>query len=204
MGEMENASFRVEQDWQLDRYLQWVQDEGNLEGPIQLTTYFQRHQLHRLRWIRQVASGPKILDVGCNWGFSTTAIGAHHGIDINPRNIALAKVLNRDATFKEGDARKIGFKDGAFTSVVMSEVLEHLSWPDEVRIAVLEGIRVATHRLVLTVPNLPGDAECFKHQWRPVQRIIDEILGLELPKGWSFKGYREPEEGFWRLIAASR
>lgn len=161
---------------QLDRYLAWVREEGGVEGPIRLATYLKPHQQGRLLWLTHNVLGT-VLEVGCNWGCILGYVGGHYGVDINPKNIALARILAPDKTFIVGDARSLPLPDRAVDTVMLPEILEHLRW-EEVPTAISEALRVATRRVIVSLPNGDEDTEDatnLKHAWLATPDRVQEI-----------------------------
>lgn len=158
-GERQRAQFR--------RFLAWTKTEGGVEGPTQLDTLVQAEQRLRLDWLRARTFG-KALEVGCNWGFVAAYVGAAAGLDINSMNVELARLLAPNRSFAVGDATKLPYADKSFETVLIPETLEHLDFPDGVSAAVQEALRVATARLLITVPDgrVDNPAACnMKHLW---------------------------------------
>jgi len=88
------------------------------------------------KWLRENATGKKVLDFGCGSGFHTikTAEFAGHvtGIDISPEAIRLAQEqaeaagLAAKTTFTVMDAEALTFKPASFDVVSVSGVLHHM------------------------------------------------------------------------------
>ena len=125
-------------------------------------TISQRARDH-VHWIAACVRGPRILDVGCSEGVLELLLArAGHqvlGIDIKPAAIAAARDLLRSeppavrnrVELRVADALGVELDETGFDSVVLGEVLEHLTYPA----AMLE--RAAAFlkpggRLVLTTP----------------------------------------------------
>jgi SAM-dependent methyltransferase len=110
-----------------------------------------------------------VLDVGGGDGYPT----AHYGwdavmVDISPTRVARAVTEGVDA--RVGDATALDFTDGAFDTVVLGEICEHLDNPGP---AITEAFRVARERVIITLP-LYGWADPT-HQWRiSLDVCIDE------------------------------
>ena len=121
-------------EWVKDYYrdvetYDWVDVADNLRGP---EAFFHRN---RARVVRQlttkyaVPDGP-ILDAGCGTGLNLRhlPIGST-GIDINPRNVELVHGRLPGHRVVEGDIEAMPFEDGAFATVLCTEVLEHVPDP---------------------------------------------------------------------------
>jgi 2-polyprenyl-3-methyl-5-hydroxy-6-metoxy-1,4-benzoquinol methylase len=117
--------------------------------------------LRRLDDAAQSIAAASVLDVGCGEGVVTERLA---------RRLASAQVLGVDAadarleeewqhrnadnlSFQAGSAYELPFPDGNFELVCAIEVLEHLERPCD---ALAEMSRVASHALLLSVPNEPS------------------------------------------------
>ena len=146
--------------------------EGDFLGPIgNATAKYEssnpvvRRLLSRfLRHVEEAAMSlhpASVLDVGCGEGIVTERLA---------QRLAPATVLGVDAdeghlkeewqartapnlSFATGSAYDLPFADGSFDLVCCMEVLEHLERP---RDALAEMSRVASHALLLSVPNEPS------------------------------------------------
>lgn len=71
-----------------------------------------------------------MLDAGCGTGLNLRHLPpGSTGIDINPRNVALLTTRLPQHDIVRGDLEAMPFDDGAFGTVVCTEVLEHLPDP---------------------------------------------------------------------------
>ena len=177
------ASYSDRQQAQLKKFLAWKDAEGGVEGPTQLQTLFKPQQLARMDWLRANAAG-YILEVGCNFGAVLVYMFGHVGIDIAPRNIELARVLSPDLEFHVADARALPFPAKTFQTVAVPETLEHLNFPDGVRLAIQEACRVAWGRVLITMPDGTSDTEVatsFKHRFLLDEPTLAELLQMFPP-----------------------
>jgi ubiquinone/menaquinone biosynthesis C-methylase UbiE len=88
------------------------------------------------KWLRENASGKRVLDFGCGSGFHTVEVArfAAHvtGIDISPEAITLAQEhakaagLSEKTSFKVMDAEALEFLAGSFDIVCVRGVLHHM------------------------------------------------------------------------------
>lgn len=181
--EVDKPSYRERQEAQLAEWQRWVNEQGKdgkppLELPVTLDTLLRPAQLDRMSWLRQNVIG-RILEVGCSWGFVSAYIDGDAGIDLNPANIALAKLLAPSREFCVADARHLPVADKSFHTVVLAEILEHLTWPGDVFLAIEEGLRVAQQRVLITLPaEDTQEAGSKKHAW--VATHVEEMKIMEI------------------------
>lgn len=101
-----------------------------------------------------------IIDIGCGQGFLLEKITKNYmvnsavGIDISPKLCLISKARNPEATILNLSAEEIDniFADNSFDFVFLTEVLEHLLFPDIV-LTKVSNILKPTGKLILTVPN---------------------------------------------------
>lgn len=120
--------------WEARKLEQLYEDVGwskNRQHTIQLLSDFSEND---------------ILDIGCLDGAYIAKLrengysGRYHGVDITTRHIEVAKIKNPNETFSVDDARKLSFKKLQFSTVLFSDVIQHL--PDG-KSALKEVCRVA-------------------------------------------------------------
>ncbi len=102
----------------------WVEVTDHFHG---LESFFHRLREFLVnRNIKKYGRGEKYLDAGCGTGLILRHLpkGAT-GVDINPRNISKAKKHAPNAKIVEADIEKLPFKDGSFSTIVCTEVIEH-------------------------------------------------------------------------------
>lgn len=167
---------------QLERYLKWVKEEGGVEGPSHLDTWFKPHQQYRLRWLKRHCVGT-VMELGTNYGYVLAYCGGQIGVDWNPQSIALAGILNPGKEFVVADIRKLPFPDNYVDTVLLTDVVEHIPWEDVPK-ALKEARRVAKQKVLITVPdgrNIP-DSTCFKHIWICSTEKV-KAMAAEFPYG---------------------
>ncbi len=129
----------------------WTKTADSFRG---LETFFHRKREKLLKTlIKKYSEGGKYLDAGCGSGLITRHLAKGSiGIDINPKNIKRAKKYAPLAEIIEGDVENMPFSDNNFSTIICSEVLEHMPNPQK---AILEIKRVLNQNGVLigTVPK---------------------------------------------------
>jgi SAM-dependent methyltransferase len=127
----------------------------------------------------ELASGGKVLDVGCGTGFWLEALrkaGVEPdrltGVDILPERVAAAGERLPGATVRQADARALPFEDGGFAVVLLFTVLSSLVENEDVRRALSDSRRVLRPGGLLLVyePRLPS----------PLNRRVHRISGRDL------------------------
>lgn len=174
------TNYTERQQAQFRKFMAWVKKEGGVEGPTQLRTLFNPHQLERMEWLKQNAAG-RILEVGTNFGAVLAYMGGHVGVEINPANVELARLLSPDLEFQVGDATALPFPDRSFETVAVPETLEHLDFPEGVRLAIREACRVASGRVLVTMPDGAKDSDeatSFKHCFLLDEPTLAELLTM--------------------------
>jgi len=170
---------------QLQKYLAWVEKEGNIEGPTRIDTMVKPQQVARMEWLKEHCVGT-VLEVGCNFGIVLAWCQGQAGVDSNPYNVALARILAPKRNFLVADIRRLPFEDGEFDTVMLPDILEHLFWAD-VPQALKESGRVAQRKVLITVPDGEADtpeATSFKHTYlattEKVQAIGDQFTSKNI------------------------
>src|SRR2546421_9546 len=117
----------------------------------------------RIHWICKQVHGEKVLDIGCSQGIVGLILGREGfkctGVDIEQSSLDFARkqlkkedeIVRKRVKFRLADASALPFRDDSFDSVILGEVLEHLTHPDNV---LNEAHRVLKQRgrLIITVP----------------------------------------------------
>ena len=108
----------------------------------------------RIHWICREAKGPRVIDVGCSQGIASIILGREGfnvtGVDIEPAALERARKdlgneaqpVNDRVDFELADATSLPFPDEQFDTVILAEILEHLTHPVRV---LAEARRVCIH-----------------------------------------------------------
>jgi len=125
----------------------------------------------------------RVLDAGCGSGVLASRISGSVnsicGLELGIQAVAFANqrsrlIKLRNADFVRGDCRALPFRDGAFTHVVCSEVLEHLRGPGK---SVREFSRVLSSNgiAVITTPRTSVRWALLELIWTRLKRAIQEV-----------------------------
>lgn len=174
---------------QLKQYLEWVRKEGSAELPTRLSTIMRQHQQYRLAWLKSHCTG-MIMELGTCYGYVLAYCGGQIGIDINEDSLTLARVLNPERSFYQADIRQLPFPDDHVDTVMLPDVLEHITWED-IPAVLAEAKRVAKEKILITIPDEKGrDAHCFKHRWictaPKLRQLQSHLPGAKVEKRHGF------------------
>ncbi len=135
----------------------WVDVTDHLRG---LESIFHRNRERVMkRLLRQHARPGRFLDVGTGTGLLLRNLPpASVGLDINPRNMGKALRYAPQCQLMLGDAEALPLQSNAFSTVLCTEVLEHLPNPE---LAVAEIERVLAPGGVL-IGSVPGRSPIWK------------------------------------------
>lgn len=128
-----------------------IKDNGGVHPKHEILKY---HDF----FINNVSGSDRILDIGCGNGACTNAVSKKvskaFGIDISPKNIALAKkrFSNANLEYVVGDATTYQFGE-KFDAIILSNVLEHI----EDRTVFLEKIKMLAPKILVRVPLITRD-----------------------------------------------
>lgn len=153
-----------------------VRYHGNLADP---ETERARQRIH---WMCAQAKGTDVLDLGCSQGIVTLILAREGfrctGVDVEESSLdtartALAKeaelVRNR-AQFQIADATQLPFNDASFDTVIVGEVLEHLTQPSKILDEARRMLRPGG-RLVITVPYGLNAYHDHKYSYYPISLL---------------------------------
>jgi SAM-dependent methyltransferase len=197
------ADFPTETEWaewvrdyyrDIETY-DWVDVADNLRGPEALFHRNRRWIVRRL--LARYGAGAPMLDAGCGTGLNLASMPpGSTGLDMNPRNLALVRQRLPEHVAVEGDIEAMPFGDASFATVLCTEVLEHVPYPEtalrEIRRVLQPGGlllgSVPCHSLIWKLRFLsstcPGD-EPFHNEYRPDEvRAMVEGAGLAVDRIW--------------------
>jgi len=185
-----------------------------------LTLGRERKLRDRTVALARVATGERVLEVGCGTGSLALAAkavagsaGEVFGIDPDGQMIAAARKKaarkKADVHFESGAGEKLRFADGEFDRVLCSLVLHHL--PPDLKVAVLAEIRrvLKPGGIFLAVDFGPGGhslvghlgfaRHIHGHKERPVHGHEDSNEVSELLRGAGFADIESGATGFGGL-----
>lgn len=142
-----------------------------------------------------VGKGTRVLDVATGPGNVVAAAAARGadvvGIDFSPAQVALARRLNPELAFQEGDAENLSFDDGAFGAVVMNYGMLHFPHPER---ALAEAHRVLKSggRIAFSVWAPPASGPPFAILFRVLEEHGN--MELDLAPGPPFFRFADPDE----------
>lgn len=148
----------------------------------------KRHVLEVVKWASRVSGdsllagdGRRALDVGCAYGYSTSALEQLGyetcGVDVSAWGVKQAK-KNSGGNFLVCDAQsQLPFTEGSFDLVTCLDVLEHLPEPVE---ALRNMLAVCCGVVVCTTPNRAVE--------KPVRRLTRDFdeshISVKSPSEW--------------------
>ena len=161
---------------------------------------FMRKTQNRIHWICRQIEGKSVLDVGCSQGIVSILLAREGlkviGIDSSPKSIDEAnhdlanepEQVRRNVLFVNTDFLSWDFDDLKIDTVVMSEVLEHLTRPD-CFLETAARILAKRGRLIVTVPFGINDFIDHKHTFYLLEplRLISkhfDLVGIEILGKW--------------------
>jgi len=173
---------------------EWVEKEGGIENPTHDKTIAEECQQKRIKWLCENVVGNRILELGCNWGYILDAVCKYSkasfglGIDINLTNINKALRNFPDRYFIVRDItdpfRMQVFKDNSFNTVMLPDVLEHLT-KGGVKFVISEALRIASDKVLITLPLEENKKHCFKHKWIVEEEEVYKIADVMRPECWA-------------------
>lgn len=136
--------------------------------------YRKPHQAERLEWLKE-NSVRKILELGCSTGFVSKYVGAHTGVDLDPRRLRKGRIFRRGTRFLQMNARDLDFPDDSFDTVIVSEILEHM--PKTASREVIEEAARVGRKILITIPKQERFLKNPEHVWIPLkQKELEDLL----------------------------
>ena len=133
----------------------------------------------RIHWICSQIRGERILDIGCSQGITCLLLareGFHCiGVDLEKQAIdyavaALQKeedAVRERVEFRVEDAAHLSFTDGSFDTIILGEVLEHLTHPEKI-LGEAKRLLKDEGRVIITVPFGLNDHPDHKRSYYPI------------------------------------
>lgn len=135
-------------------------------------------QKARLDWLVAHTSGDNILEVGTCSGYVIHSVPGKYKVGLDNSEIRLKLAsweFDDEALWVLGTATKLPFEDKEFDTVILAEILEHLSFEDA-KIAFSEAIRVGK-RVIITVPKSTSYISInHEHMWECTEAAVVELL----------------------------
>ena len=161
---------------------------------------FMRETQNRIHWICRQTQGKSVLDVGCSQGIVPILLAREGlkaiGIDSSPKAIDEAnhylanepKQVRKHVSFVNADFLSWNHDHVKADTVVMSEVLEHLTRPESF-LETAARILPKRGRLIVTVPFGINDFIDHKHTFyllKPLRLVSKhfDVVGIEVLGGW--------------------
>jgi glycosyltransferase involved in cell wall biosynthesis len=141
--------------------------------------YDKEIQKERINWLKEKRQG-SALEIGCAGGFITNYVNANAGLDINPWRIRFSKIKYPEKDFIIASAFMLPFKDKAFDSILIPEILEHVTF-ENAKIIVNESKRIA-YEVLTTLPNADKInydktiVENPEHLWFPTKKLALQLM----------------------------
>ena len=105
--------------------------------------------------VEKVGKGNKVLDLGCRYGELTTYYAKENeviGVDIDENALKICEQKLGIKTYLQNLNERLEFDDNFFDVVILSEVLEHLPYPD-ITLGEIKRVLKEKGILVGSVPN---------------------------------------------------
>lgn len=140
--------------------------------------YNSSDQIERIKWLMRYNMKKPIMEIGTACGYVLNKLDGDIGIDIRPDRLLVAKRKYPDKKFYYGNIFNLTpFYNTGINSVVMSEILEHISFEFSHH-AIIHCLNVAPI-VYYTVPNATKDINATKnqeHKWHPTVEQVDVLM----------------------------
>ena len=135
---------------------------------------FMRKTQSRISWVCEQVEGLSVLDIGCSQGIVPLLLGREGinvvGVDSDAQSLAFARKMveqepasvQKKIEFVENDFMTYDFQEIRFDTILMTEILEHLTNPKRFVEKASEMLRPGCH-FVITVPFGINDFIDHKH-----------------------------------------
>lgn len=141
--------------------------------------YYEKRQRERIKWLKDNVSSIS-LEIGCAGGFVTSYVGADVGLDVNGYRIKFAKTNHPEKDFNTSSAFCLPFKEKAFDTLLIPEILEH--FPIAQAETILSEVNRVGRKILITLPNAnkinydTSLVENPEHKWFPTKEIVLKLL----------------------------
>jgi 2-polyprenyl-6-hydroxyphenyl methylase/3-demethylubiquinone-9 3-methyltransferase len=137
----------------------------------------------RIHWVCSKVKGLKVLDVGCSQGITSIILGREgkivDGIDIDANAISFAREklllesseVQSNVKFTIADFKKVDWGPGTYDTVILSEILEHFVFPDQIIDWACNMLR-PEGRLIVSVPFGINDSLDHKKSYYGIELIL--------------------------------
>jgi ubiquinone/menaquinone biosynthesis C-methylase UbiE len=140
------ASERAYYDKRAPEYDDWYLGEGSYATQVRPGWH---EEVEVLRSVVRAIKGRTILDVACGTGFLTQHLpGGVTALDQSLNMLKIAQTRLPAASWVQGDALSLPFRDGSFECLLGGHFYGHLAEPDRVRF-LAESRRVAAQTIVI-------------------------------------------------------
>lgn len=135
----------------------------------------------RVVWLEETVRGEKILDIGFVGEYDESLVHRRI-IEQNPQSVVVGIDIKKSVTERtsdeavRGDMFLMPFRDEAFDTIVLAEVLEHVQNPSEV-LSEISRVLSTDGRLFITTPNPFGFYRYLRHYLFKLDFDIDQYLG---------------------------
>jgi dolichol-phosphate mannosyltransferase len=146
-------------------------DHRAFDSWIPLQRYWQRKRFEIIRNFVASPAGGRILDIGCGSSRIVQTLPGVVGMDLAMRKLRWLRAPGRHLL--KGDMNRLPFRDGAFDTVICSEVIEHIP-KEDVRLEELVRVISAGGLLVLGTPDYS------RKRWL----FLEWVYGKVFPNGY--------------------
>lgn len=166
----------------------WINVTDHFKGLESFFHYLREKNTKNL--IKRFAQGDHYLDAGCGTGLILRHLPKGSvGLDINPRHIEKARKYLPDYILVLGDIENLTFDDETFSTIICTEVFEHLPSPKKalseiMRVLKTGGVLIGTvprrnpiWKLRILSSTHPGEPFHKEYQEREIRNLF---MGLKV------------------------